>query len=160
MAPLPPRTLLETARTRSAKTELNPRPESGRLRANRFAPLQTVDPLKPGKFTRSRRQAGRVRAQARPSFALLDRAFQGLRGKPRRKGPFLSRRPNPKGRTTPRRRNPKWAIVQNVARKVSMTLFAQPASALQRRKNPNSGGTPTRWRPRQRILPCASANCS
>ena len=41
------------------------------------------------KTSRSRRQAGRVRAQARPSFALLDRAFQGL-GRNAREGPFES----------------------------------------------------------------------
>ena len=39
------------------------------------------------KTSRSRRQAGRVRAFARPSFALLDRAFQGL-GRNAREGPF------------------------------------------------------------------------
>ena len=41
------------------------------------------------KTSRSRRQAGRVRAQARPSFALLDRAFQGL-GRNAKEGPFES----------------------------------------------------------------------
>ena len=72
---------METTPIRKRETELNPRRGSARLRANRFAPLQTVDRPKPGKFTRSRRPAGRVRAHARPSFALLDRAFPGPRTK-------------------------------------------------------------------------------
>ena len=72
-------------RSRSATAELHPRAEFARLRANRLAPLQSVDPLKPGKFKRSRRLVGRVRVYARPSFALLDRAFPGPQGKPRRK---------------------------------------------------------------------------
>ena len=72
---------LEITPIRKRETELNPRRGSARLRANRFAPLQTVDRPKPGKFTRSRRPAGRVRVQARPSFALLDRAFPGPRTK-------------------------------------------------------------------------------
>ena len=72
---------METTPIRKRETELNPGRGSARLRANRFAPLQTVDRPKPGKFTRSRRPAGRVRAHARPSFALLDRAFPGPRTK-------------------------------------------------------------------------------
>ena len=44
---------LSSPRSRSAKTVLICRRGSARLRA-RFAPLQTADPLKPGKFKRSK----------------------------------------------------------------------------------------------------------
>ena len=78
MAPLPPGTLLETARPRSAKTELIRSRVSGRLRAIRFAPLQTVDHPKPGKFhDRDGKLAGCVYTHVLPSRFSIG-LFQGL----------------------------------------------------------------------------------
>ena len=56
---------LNSPRSRSAKTVLICRRESARLRA-RFAPLQTADPLKPGKFTRSKAACRQGACIARP----------------------------------------------------------------------------------------------
>ena len=54
------------------ETELNPGRGSARLRANRFAPLQTVDRPKPGKLRdQDGRQAGCVRKRVLPSRFLI-----------------------------------------------------------------------------------------
>ena len=63
---------METTPIRKRETELNPRRGSARLRANRFAPLQTVDRPKPGKLRdQDGRQAGCVRKHVLPSRFLI-----------------------------------------------------------------------------------------
>ena len=63
---------LEITPIRKRETELNPRRGSARLRANRFAPLQTVDRPKPGKLRdQDGRQAGCVRKHVLPSRFLI-----------------------------------------------------------------------------------------
>ena len=63
---------LEITPIRKRETELNPRRGSARLRANRFAPLQTVDRPKPGKLRdQDGRQAGCARKRVLPSRFLI-----------------------------------------------------------------------------------------
>lgn len=63
---------MEITPIRKRETELNPRRGSARLRANRFAPLQTVDRPKPGKLRdQDGRQAGCVRKHVLPSRFLI-----------------------------------------------------------------------------------------
>ena len=63
---------MEITPIRKRETELNPRPGSARLRANRFAPLQTVDRPKPGKLRdQDGWQAGCARKRVLPSRFLI-----------------------------------------------------------------------------------------
>ena len=63
---------MEITPIRKRETELNPRPGSARLCANRFAPLQTVDRPKPGKLRdQDGRQAGCARKRVLPSRFLI-----------------------------------------------------------------------------------------
>ena len=63
---------LEITPIRKRETELNPRRGSARLRANRFAPLQTVDRPKPGKLRdQDGWQAGCARKRVLPSRFLI-----------------------------------------------------------------------------------------
>ena len=63
---------LETTPIRKRETELNPGRGSARLRANRFAPLQTVDRPKPGKLRdQDGWQAGCARKRVLPSRFLI-----------------------------------------------------------------------------------------